>query len=219
MERIPEPEIMDDPKQALAYARADFAEVNAAFVERLRAALGEEPVRRIVDLGCGPADIPLRIARLLPAVALTAVDASAPMLALAREAVRAGGFRSRIALVRASVPALPLKAGAFDVIVSNSLLHHLREPRSFWREVARLGQSGGLVLVVDLLRPETPARAREIVEREAGGEEPVLQRDFYNSLLAAFTPAEVRGQLDAGLSHLDCRPVSDRHWMVCGRIP
>ena len=34
MERIPEPELMDDPEQARAYASADFSEPHQAFVER-----------------------------------------------------------------------------------------------------------------------------------------------------------------------------------------
>ena len=45
----------------------------------------------------------------------------------------------------------------------------------------------------------------------------VLQRDFFNSLLAAFTPDEVRGQLaEAGLPTLQVKTISDRHVMVTG---
>jgi hypothetical protein len=33
MDRIPEPELMNDPGQALAYARADFEEPHNQFVE------------------------------------------------------------------------------------------------------------------------------------------------------------------------------------------
>ena len=36
LHRQAEPEIMDEAEEAYAYALADFAEVNAAFVERLR---------------------------------------------------------------------------------------------------------------------------------------------------------------------------------------
>jgi hypothetical protein len=46
-----------------------------------------------------------------------------------------------------------------------------------------------------------------------------LQRDFYNSLLAAFTPAEVRRQLaKSGLRELAVSVITDRHLIVCGRI-
>jgi hypothetical protein len=62
-------------------------------------------------------------------------------------------------------------------------------------------------------------RAREFVRKYCGNEPAVLRRDFYNSLLAAFTPAEVRRQLKrAGLRGLKVRVISDRHLLVAGRV-
>src|SRR5206468_7868252 len=101
MERILEPEVMDDAAHALAYARADFVEVNRGFVDRFRTAFPDLARSRVVDLGCGPADIPIRLARLLPALGVTAVDASAAMVRIAREAVQSAGFETSIRLVRA----------------------------------------------------------------------------------------------------------------------
>ena len=59
----------------------------------------------------------------------------------------------------------------------------------------------------------------DLAETYAGGESPLLKRDFYNSLRAAFTPAEVARQLARQLPQLSCRVVSDRHWVVTGRLP
>src|SRR5437870_13273478 len=100
MERILEPEVMDDAAHALAYARADFADVNRGFVDRFRTTFPDLAGGRVVDLGCGPADIPIRLARALPRLAVTAVDASAAMVDLAREAVRTAGVEISIRLVR-----------------------------------------------------------------------------------------------------------------------
>jgi len=48
----------------------------------------------------------------------------------------------------------------------------------------------------------------------------VLKRDFFHSLCAAFTLAEVQAQLrEAGLGDLRCEMVSDRHWAVSGKLP
>ena len=219
MNRIPEPEVMDDPAQAVAYAGADFAQVNQAFVDRFRAAFPEFAAGRVVDLGCGPADIPIRLARALPAAHITGVDASAPMLALAREAVAAAGLADRIALVEGRLPGLPLPDGGFDAVLSNSLVHQLPEAAPFWQEVRRLGRPGAAILVVDLFRPEAPEAAQAIVGTYSGDEDPLLKRDFYSSLCAAFTPAEVTAQLRAaGLGHLQAQVVSDRHWAVAGRL-
>jgi hypothetical protein len=57
MLRIPEPELMDEAGQVLAYAQADFAASDAAMVERLAQLCGEDPGTALVDLGCGPGNI------------------------------------------------------------------------------------------------------------------------------------------------------------------
>src|SRR5439155_6397063 len=74
MERTPEPEVMDDAEQARAYAEADFGDANQRFVERCLPLLAG--VATVVDLGCGPADIPIRLARALPRVQVVGADAS-----------------------------------------------------------------------------------------------------------------------------------------------
>jgi hypothetical protein len=72
---------------------------------------------------------------------------------------------------------------------------------------------------MDLFRPDSPERAREIVEAAAANEAHILKQDFYNSLLAAFTLDEVRAQLASTLPQLDCRIVSERHWLASGHLP
>jgi hypothetical protein len=99
-------------------------------------------------------------------------------------------------------------------------LHHLPKPAVFWEELRRLGRPGAAVLVMDLYRPDSEERAREIVEQNAAHEAPILKEDFFNSLCAAFTPFEIRDQLRAaGLQAFRCEMVSDRHWAAWGRLP
>jgi SAM-dependent methyltransferase len=219
-ERIPEPELMDEPEQAEAYAAADFADVNQGFVDAFRRSFPELVEGRLIDLGCGPADIPLRIAGAISRVDIVAVDGARAMLTLARRAVASSRFASRIRLVTARVQDLPIRGRWFDACVSNSLLHHLPEPALFWPSVRGACRPRAPIFVMDLFRPPTRRGAAEIVEEAAGEESPILRRDFYNSLLAAFTVEEVRAQLaDAGLAHCSCEIVSERHWRVAGRNP
>ena len=218
--RIPEPEVMSDAGEAEAYAEADFSEVNAMFTARLLALAGRRRQAAAVDLGTGPAEIPVRVARARPGWRVTAVDASVPKLRAARRNVRAARAGRAVRLVRADVHRSRLPAGAIDHVFSNSLLHHLPEPGGLWQEVARLAQPGALIFVRDLRRPPTRARARRIVAAYAGGEPLRLKESFYNSLLAAFTPAEIRAQLRrAGLRSLRVVLPTDRHVDVVGRLP
>lgn len=221
MQRVLEPEVMDGEEQALAYARADFASVNAAFVARLRDTFPHLAQGRAVDLGCGPADILVRLCGALPGLRAWGLDASAPMLALGREAVAQAGLQGRVSLCEAWLPDLGgLSERGFDAVISNSLLHHLPDPAALWSSARALGRPGAALLVVDLLRPQTHDEARAIVEAYSGAEPDVLKHDFYHSLLAAFRVDEVQAQLRAhGLDALQVEAISDRHWAAWGRLP
>jgi len=218
MNRVLEPELMDDQEQALAYARADFEEENQGFVNRFLEFYPEFTSGHVLDLGCGPADIPIRLARMLPDCRMTGVDGSAPMIALGAEAIRAAGLANRITLRCERFQETVLEERA-DAVISNSLLHHIPNALQFWYAVKKLAQPGAVVLVMDLLRPESPEAAKAIVEQYAADEPAILRRDFYNSLLASYTEDEVAAQLtEMNLSRLLIDVLDDRHWIVGGRL-
>ena len=221
MERKPEPELMDSEEQTLAYALADFEESNELFTRMLLESFPELPAHGdLADLGCGPADICIRISRRLPGWQITGIDAGENMLRRAHEAVVAAALESRIALQQAHLPDEGLGKKAFDVITSNSLLHHLSDPMTLWHSAGQLGRPGAPVLVMDLARPESENEAASLVDQYAADAPEILREDFYNSLLAAYNVAEVEQQLArAGLGHFAVQRPSDRHWLAAGRLP
>lgn len=222
MKRRPEPELMDSDEQALAYAQADFNESNTLFIELLRR-LDPGPLdgARALDLGCGPADISIRFLRAWPKATCDALDGSQPMLDLAQTALDAlPGVAKRCRLIRDQIPSAALDRGGYDLIISNSLLHHLHDPQVLWRTLIETGKPGALVLIMDLMRPASAGWVEALVSTYADGEPKVLRDDFRNSLFAAFEPAEVTEQLAAaGLDGLAVGVVSDRHLAVSGRLP
>jgi SAM-dependent methyltransferase len=123
----------------------------------------------------------------------------------------------RVTFLTGLLPGVHLPRERYDAVISNSLLHHLHDPQVLWEAVKRYAAPGAPIYVVDLMRPDTVEEAAWLVELYAKGEPPLLRTDFYNSLLAAFEPDEVREQLrQAGLGHLSVTPVSDRHLVVSG---
>ncbi len=217
MEREIEPEVMEDPAEVEAYHDADFQDVNLAFALRALALAG--PRGRAIDLGTGPADIPIILCRTAPRWRVLAVDYSRTMLRMARLRISAAGVAGKVRLLRGNATRLAGVRSGFDLVMSNSILHHLPDPIPFWHEVARLVARRGAVLIRDLVRPETKGDARRLVRLHAQGESPLLKELFYRSFLSAFTPEEVRAQLRAaGLKGLRVRMVSDRHLEVSGRI-
>jgi len=221
MHRIPEPELMDQAEQAQAYALADFAEPNARFVQYFEDEYPELRTGSVLDLGCGPGDIVLRLASRRPGLVVHGIDGSEAMLRFASERLhQAPGLGGRVQFIAGVLPGATLPLPAYDAVISNSLLHHLHDPGVFWRALREAGAPGAAVLVMDLFRPASVAAAAAIVGQYSGGEPEVLQRDFLASLCAAFEPDEVRAQLHHhGLGTLQVRTVSDRHLLVTGRLP
>jgi len=221
MERVLEPELMDDLEQARAYAEADFAEPNRHFLELFLERFPDWTARgAVLDLGCGPGDISLRLADRFPDCEIHGVDGSAAMLKFAEQARRGHPARQRVRFIEGLLPGAELPYDRYQAVVSNSLLHHLHQPAVLWQTISGLAAAGAPVLVMDLMRARSPEHAQALVDSYAEGEPDVLRQDFYHSLLAAFEIGEVRAQLDAaGLADLRIEPVSDRHLAVWGRIP
>jgi SAM-dependent methyltransferase len=160
----------------------------------------------------------LRLAAARPDIRITAIDGSAAMIELARQAVRRANLQGRITAMQGYIPGLALDQHGFDAILSKDLLHHLPEPMVLWSEAWRLGRPGAAVYVMDLIRPATPQDARNIVNTVAPDEHPILKEDFYNSLCAAFTVEEAKAQVKrAGLA-LEVAQVSDRHMVIKGLL-
>ena len=219
MQRIPEPEIMDNPERAQAYADADFCEVNEAFVERLLELAGDLASARVLDLGTGPGEMPLRIAAQRPGWRIVGLDASMPMLRLGQDARRGVSTVPAVRFVLADAKRTPFADDTFDLIFSNSILHHVDDPFSFWKEAARVAKPGALLFLRDLRRPESSEAARDLVETYAANEHPLLKEDFYNSLLASYSVDEIRNQLsETSFVSLEVAPVADRHVDVSGTI-
>ena len=143
------------------------------------------------------------------------LDGSEPMLQHARDLARRLGLERRVDFRLCRLPEAGATSDVCDLVCSNSLLHHLAEPMHLWEAVATWSHARSAVFVMDLMRPSSEAEARRLVEEYSRDEPEVLRRDFYNSLLAAYRPEEVREQLDrAGLKQLHVEVVSDRHWLV-----
>jgi ubiquinone/menaquinone biosynthesis C-methylase UbiE len=219
MKRVIEPELMDDPEQAEAYVNADFEKPHGRVIEMFNIEFpGTEIKGEILDLGCGPGDITFRLAKRFPQSRITGIDGSAVMLKLANERkARETEIGNRVTFIEGLIPEAAIPRGPYDLIVSNSLLHHLRNPKVHWGTILDYAFPGTKVFVVDLFRPESEEEAARVVNKYSGNEPEILKRDFYNSLLAAFKPAEVEQQLsDVGLTELSVKVVSDRHLVVYG---
>jgi ubiquinone/menaquinone biosynthesis C-methylase UbiE len=217
MERVPEHELMDNAEQARAYADTDFSEPHEAFVSHFRILFPNFSSGRVLDMGCGTADVTLRFARAFPKADILGIDGAEEMLDVGTRYIRSEGLSDRIELRKQTIPDRSLLKLRFDCIISNSLLHHLKRPETLWQVIDQCAKPFAPVLVMDLFRPDTVEDARELVKLYAADASPILQNDFYNSLLASYRMEEIKQQLSSsGLDYLKTKIVSDRHIIIWG---
>lgn len=216
MLRVLEPELMEDAEQALAYARADFDRPHSDFIRRLKNVVRDRAFHGIaLDLGCGPGDISRRFVKAFPSASLDAVDGSRVMIDLAENTANGKGH-PRLHYIHGKLPETSLPHDDYDIIFSNSLLHHLPDPQVLWQTVKQYSKPGTLIAIMDLLRPGKTYIAKTLVDMYAATEPEILRRDFYNSLLAAFTLDEIKSQLYEARLDLSIEKVSDRHLFISG---
>ena len=211
---------MDEVEQAHAYAAADFEEPHEHFVSLFKQTFpGTEIDGLVLDLGCGAADISIRFARHFPQCRVLGVDGAQAMLDCGMEAVKLAQLEQRIKLANVYLPEQQPRMQAYQAIISNSLLHHLKNPLDLWQAVTNIARQGTRIFIMDLMRPSTERDAHDIVKTYAVDEPEILQRDFYYSLLSSYTIEEVERQLSAmGLLKFNIQAVSDRHMIIWSQL-
>jgi ubiquinone/menaquinone biosynthesis C-methylase UbiE len=212
--RVLEPEVMSSAEEAGEYDEMDFSATNQLFAERAAQLVrgASAPVNLIADLGSGNAKIPLAMCPLLPAATrVCAVEMSPEMLAVAaRNRTRDG---VALQLVAADVKQIPFANRSVGMITSNSLVHHIPDPRAVFLEIARVTRPGAPILIRDLVRPDNEQALEKLVEAHAARWSPLQRTLFSDSLHAALTLKEVKQMLDeCGLRDVKVEQVTDRHW-------
>src|SRR5438132_7579785 len=117
MQRTPEPELMDDQEQAAAYAAADWSESHGKIPGYFRERFPQFTRGRVLDLGCGTADVTVRFAKAFPEITMLGVDGSDAMLSFGRHRVREEGLDLRVVLENRYLPDAALETRPFDAII------------------------------------------------------------------------------------------------------
>jgi ubiquinone/menaquinone biosynthesis C-methylase UbiE len=176
------------------------------------------PCLNVLDVGTGTALIPIELCRREAACRIIAIDLAAEMLKLADLNIARAGLATRIRAEQVDAKHMPYAVSWFDAVISNSIVHHIPEPRSVFAEMLRVLSPGGVLFIRDLLRPQSLAEVDHLVETYAGRENAHSQQLFRDSLHAALSLAEVRAlaaELDIAAEAVE--QTSDRHWTLAWR--
>jgi trans-aconitate 2-methyltransferase len=126
---------MTTPWDASTYDRS--SEPQQAWASEVIARLGIGPDASVMDVGCGTGRVTEALLALVPEGRVLAIDASADMVALARERL---GDRARV--WRQDVLELDLDASV-DAIVSTATLHWVTDHERLWTVLAKALRPGG----------------------------------------------------------------------------
>ncbi len=219
---------MDTREDACDYDAMNHDSVNRRFVDDFlefcfvspmsaRLADATTPLS-VLDVGTGTAQIPIELCRRPVTCRVTAIDLASEMLKLAELNVARERLTDNIQFELVDAKKMPYVDRAFDAVISNSIVHHIPEPRAVFAEMARVLRVGGVLFVRDLLRPNTAAEVDHLVATYAGQENAHSQQMFRDSLHAALTLAEVRKLTrEINVPESAVAQTTDRHWTLAWR--
>jgi ubiquinone/menaquinone biosynthesis C-methylase UbiE len=215
IERILEPEVMDDELEAEEYDRMDFTDVNTDFATLASQLSDRNSQINVLDIGTGTARIPLILSEIRPQWQIIGVDLADSMLALGKKNIEEAGKSEQISLQLIDGKKMPYDDHSFDLVMTNSLVHHIPNPLDLLLEIDRIVKVDGSILIRDLLRPNSIAEIDKIVQEANLHYSPRQQQLFSDSLHAALTLAEIEELVhQVGWQNAQVYQSSSRHWTV-----
>jgi ubiquinone/menaquinone biosynthesis C-methylase UbiE len=201
LQRVAEPEVMDDSAEVEAYssaaAQSYLNAIDDTFVDHAMRLVGKRERGRALDIGTGPGQIVVKLARRLTRWKFIGVDRSSNMIAQGVASLTpAAELAGRVQFYVADGNQLPFRDGNFDLVMCNSVLHHFAEPRKLLAEIARLAKPEGAILLRDLRRPSRLAYPFH-VRRHGRHYQGLMYKLYCDSVRSAYKVEELQRLLDS----------------------
>jgi ubiquinone/menaquinone biosynthesis C-methylase UbiE len=195
MERIPEPESIQQVEDALRFNQVMGKGLVQHEYRQLARAVVDMNVPedgKILDLGTGTGFVAIEIARLLNNKAqVIGLDLSESMLALAAENAARKGVADITTWRIGDAGQIPYADGELDFVVSSGSLHHWENPLLVFNEIARVLKSDGQCLVRDSKRLVN--FGLRVLAWAVGMTIPSdFRKHYWGSIKSSYTPGELR---------------------------
>jgi len=229
MDRKAEPELMLTKNQVDSYSDADFSEGEIKFIQVIKNYLKKKNIvlthnDLIVDLGCGPGNISERLAIEWPNTSIIGIDGS-------EEMIQKANFRKNskeYSLVNLSYLCKDIKnirlneiskKKKINLLVSNSLIHHLTHLSEFFNCIISLSNRETLNFHKDLIRPINEKTALDLKAECSLNHNETLTNDYYASLKASYNVEEMKNfTLEKKLNHLKVLEEENKYLILYGSV-
>ncbi len=230
MERVPEPELMEEKEQVISYDEADFSEGEVNLINQINQYLLKKNISLsekdlIVDLGCGPGNISEKLAIKWPYTEVVGIDGSKEMILRAEYNNSISTNQKKLKNLRYICSDIKdIKSNNFlkkriSLLVSNSLIHHITNLEDFFNTIKSLSSNITVNFHKDLKRPLDEKSALELKAQCSTKYNEILTNDYYASLRASYTLKELKKfTLENDLSSLDVFEEGENYLIVYGNV-
>ena len=229
MDRRAEPELMITKDQVDSYSEGDFSRSEIKFVQFIKNYLKKNNIQLtnddlIVDLGCGPGNISEKLSIEWPSTSVIGIDGSKEMINKAniRKNLQEKSLNNLSYLCR-NIKDIKLAEISdkkqINLLVSNSLIHHIIDINEFFECIISLSGENTLNFHKDLIRPINEEYALELKAECASKYNQTLTNDYYASLQASYRADELRDLiLVKNLVHLDVLEEDNKYLILYGSV-
>lgn len=161
--------------------------------------------KNILDIGCGAGNYTLKILSRIPDLNCTLIDLSLPMLE--RSAERVGKeTKGSVETIQTDIREASLKKNHYDIVVSASVFHHLRNEEDWelvFTEIFNSVKPGGSFWIFDLILHDTPQINDLFTERFAAYLEGLGGTEFREKVFAYIAKEDTPRSLNYQTSLLE----------------
>jgi ubiquinone/menaquinone biosynthesis C-methylase UbiE len=147
-------------RQAAPFAAAGAIR-NQEALDRIVQWAGTGPEDTVLDVACGPGLLACAFARV--AKHATGMDMTPAMLEQARKTQQEQGLKN-VSWEQGDVYSLPFPDAHFSIVSSRFVFHHLQDPLSALKEMKRVCNPGGKIVVADMAPQPAKAAALNAAE-------------------------------------------------------
>lgn len=129
------------------------AGIDVRWRKKALATLAGKPIRHMLDVATGTADLAILALKKLNPEQITGIDISEGMLSVGREKIKKGGWDNQIRLITGDSEAIPFPDQTFDAVTVSFGVRNFENLEQGLREIRRVLTPGGRLVVLEFSRP------------------------------------------------------------------